>query len=244
MISLNDILGYEDLKIYQDSDFFSFSLDSIILANYTTIRDRDKKIIDFCTGNAVVPLIISKRCDKDIEGIEVLKNVYSLANNSIKYNNLSNRITIYNLDVKDFCNNSSNQNVYDLVLCNPPYFKDCLSSKKNLNYEKMIARHEILVNLDEICACAKKILKDNGCFSLVHRTDRLIEILTTLKKNNLEPKKIKFIYDKIDKESNIVLIQSQKCGKTGLKVDSPLILYNSDNSITDEYKNLQKKVII
>lgn len=244
MISLNDILGYKGLKIYQDSDFFSFSLDSIILANYTNVRDRDNRIIDFCTGNGVVPLILSKRCKKDIEGIEVLKDVYSLAIKSIEYNNLLDRITIYNLDVKDFCNDSNNQNLYDLVLCNPPYFKDYSLSKKNLNYEKMIARHEILINLDEICSCAKKILKDNGCFSLVHRTDRLIEILDTLKKHNLEPKRIKFIYDKIDKESNIVLIQSQKCGKTGLKVDSPLILYNEDNSITDEYKSLQEKVVI
>lgn len=243
MIKLNDILGYKDLKIYQNSDFFSFSLDSIILANYTNVRAKDKKIIDFCTGNAVVPLILSKRCDRIIEGIEVVDKVYDLAIKSVEYNNLSSKIKIYNKNVKDFCNCSDNYNKYDLVLCNPPYFKNLEMSMKNDCYEKMVARHEILINLDDICFGAMKIMKDNGCFSLIHRTDRLIEIINTLKKYNLEPKRIKFVYDKINGSSNTVLIQSQKNGKTGLKVDSPLILYKDDSSYTDEYKMLQDRVI-
>lgn len=243
MINLNDILGYKDLKIYQNSDFFSFSLDSIILANYTNVRIKDRKIIDFCTGNAVVPLILSKRCNKNIEGIEVIKDVYNLAVKSIEYNNLSSRIKIYNENVMDFCCHTENLNKYDLVLCNPPYFKNYEKSKKNDCYEKMIARHEILINLDEICYSAMKILKDNGCFSLIHRTDRFIEIINTLKKYNLEPKKIKFVYDKIYGSSELFLIQSQKNGKTGLKIDSPLIIYNEDNSFTEEYELLQNRVI-
>lgn len=113
---------------------------------------------------------------------------------------------------------------------------------KNLNYEKCVARHEILINLEEICSCAKKILKDNGVFSLIHRTDRLIEIIDDLKNNNLEPKIIKFVYDKLSSNSSLVLIQSQKNGKTGLKIESPLILYNEDGTMTDEYNKLQMEV--
>lgn len=243
MINLNDVLGYDNLKIYQNPDFFSFSLDSIILANYTNVRKKDKKIIDFCTGNAIVPLVLSKRCDKNIEGIEIIDSIYDLAQKSIEYNNLLERIKIYNMDVKEFCSDSSNFNTYDLVLCNPPYFKNYCDSKKNMSYEKMIARHEILIDLDDICRCAKNILKDNGNFSLIHRTDRLIEIISTLKKYNLEPKIIKFIYDSVNGNSNLVLIQSQKNGKTGLKIDSPFILYNDDKTFTTEYKLLQERVI-
>ena len=242
MISLNDVLGYDNLKIFQSSEFFSFSLDSIVLANYTIIRKKDKRIIDFCTGNAIIPLILSKRCDKKLEAIEIQEKLYSLALKSIDYNNLQDRINLFNEDIKDFSNRIVNQNKYDLVLCNPPYFVNNENSIKNLNYEKCVARHEILINLEEICSCAKKVLKDNGVFSLIHRTDRLIEILDDLKKNNLEPKIIKFVYDKVDSASNLVLIQSQKNGKTGLRIEPPLILYNDNGLMSDEYKKLQTEV--
>lgn len=242
MINLNDILGYKNLKIFQNSEFFSFSLDSIVLANYTNIRINDNKIIDLCSGNAIVPLILSQRCDKCIDAIEIQKKIYDLGIKSIEYNNLSNRINLYNEDIINYSNVSSNQNKYDLVLCNPPYFVNNKNSIKNLSFEKSIARHEILVNLNDVCLCAKKILKDNGVFSLIHRTDRLIEILETLKRNNLEPKVIKFVHNKNNCESNLVLIQSLKNGKPGLKVDSPLIINNIDGSLTDEYKKLQMEV--
>ena len=242
MIRLNDILGYNNLKIFQSTEFFYFSLDSIILANYTNIRLSDCKIVDFCSGNGVVPLILSRRCDKSVEAIEIQEKLYSLALDSINYNKLGDRIKIYNEDVKIFSNNKNNQNKYDLVLCNPPYFVNNINSIKNLNYEKSVARHEILINLEEICSCAKKVLKDNGVFSLIHRTDRLIEILDDLQKNNLEPKIIKFVYDKASSNSSLVLIQSQKNGKTGLRIEPPLILYNEDGLMTDEYKKLQTEV--
>ena len=242
MIKINDVLGYSDLKVYQDDDFFAFSLDSIILANYSTIRFRDKKIIDFCTGNAVIPLILSKRCDKKIEGIEVQKSVYDLAKKSVALNNLDDRIILYNDNVINFCNDSSNLNMYDLVLCNPPYFKNNSNSSKNLVYEKMVARHEILINLDQICCCAKKILKEHGTFCLVHRTDRFGEIFSLLKKHGLEPKKIKFVYNDLNSQSNLVLIESQKAGKEGLIIDKPLILFDENGNMTDEYSSLQKEV--
>ena len=157
---------------------------------------------------------------------------------------LNDRINIYRCDVKEYCSKVENLNKYDLVLCNPPYFKNYETSKKNYSYEKSIARHEILINLNDICICAKRVLKDNGIFSLVHRTDRLIEIINLLKENNIEPKSIKFIHETIEKTSTLVIIQAMKCGKPGLKIESPLILYNLDGSKTSEYDRLQKEVRI
>ena len=240
MKRLDDILGYNNLKIYQDSNFFSFSLDSIILANYATVRLRDKNIIDFCTGNGVVPLILSKRTDKHIVGIELQEDVAVLAKESISYNHLEDQIDIVCCDVKEYA--ASHLNEFDLILCNPPYFKINDGSTFNDSYEKMIARHEILINLDDIFTCAKKILKDNGNISLVHRTDRLIEIIEKLKNYGLEPKRIKFVHETIEKESTLFLIEAQKCGKVGLKIDKPLIQYE-DGKMTDEYEKLQKEVV-
>ncbi len=243
MERIDDILGYPNLKIYQNSDYFSFSLDSIILANYSTIRLRDQKIIDFCTGNAVIPLILSQRCDKRVEGVEVQEKLYELGNQSISYNHLEDRIQLYCENVVDFCSNPEHLNQYDLVLCNPPYFKNLEDSTKNLSYEKMIARHEILIDLDTICSCAKKILKEHGNFCMVHRTDRLMDVIEAFKKNDLEPKRIKFIHETIDKESFLFLIEGQRKGSVGLKVEKPLIQYDSDGKMTDEYARLQVEVI-
>ena len=234
---LNDILGYKNLKIYQDTDFFSFSLDSIILANYSTLRLRDKNIVDFCTGNGVVPIILSHRTKSNILGVEIQKKLCDLTDKSIKINKLEDRIKIINSDIKIFSREHLNE--FDLVLCNPPYFKNYDMSTKNLSYEKMVARHEVLLNLNDLVACAKKVLKDTGTFSLVHRTDRLMEILECFKKNNIEPKRVKFIYNNINSSSTLVSIEGQKVGKVGMIVDKPLIMYNLDGSMTEEYKKLQ-----
>ena len=241
MERLDDIIEYKNLKIYQNSNYFAFSLDSIILANYANIRLRDKQIVDFCTGNAVIPLILSRRTKAKIYGIEIQEKLAKLAKKSIEYNKLNDQIEIVNEDIKDF--SKKNISKFDLVLCNPPYFKINEKSSLNESYEKKIARHEITINLQDVCDCAKKVLKDNGNLCLVHRSDRLMEILEVLRKNNLEPKKIKFVYENINKESTLVLIEAQKLGKVGLKVDKPLILYELDGKLTEEYDRLQKEVL-
>ena len=242
MERLDDILGYKNLKIYQNSNYFAFSLDSIILANYVNIRLRDRQIVDFCTGNAVIPLILSKRTKAKIYGVEIQKTLANLAEKSINYNKLSDQIEVVNEDVKEF--SKKNISKFDLVLCNPPYFKIDEKSSLNESYEKKIARHEIMINLEEVCDCAKKVLKDNGNLCLVHRSDRLMEILEILRSNNFEPKRIKFVYENINKESTLVLIEAQKLGKVGLKVEKPLILYELDGKITEEYERLQKEVLV
>ena len=239
MERLDDVLGY-DLKIYQNSSYFSFSLDSIILANYANIRLRDKNIVDFCTGNGVIPLIVSKRTRNNIVGVEIQGKLAELATKSVEYNKLTDRITIVNEDVNEF--SSRHLNEFDLVLCNPPYFKVEDKSSFNESYEKMIARHEITFNLEDLCKCCKKVLKDNGNVYIVHRSDRLIDIIETLRKHNIEPKRIRFVYENVSKESTLVLVEAQKCGSVGLKVDSPIILYNLDGSETSEYALLQKEV--
>ena len=240
MERLDDILGYSNLKIYQNSDYFAFSLDSIILANYCNIRLRDKKIADFCTGNGVIPLILTRRTKAKIFGVEIQKKLADLAIKSVSYNGLENQIRIINEDVKDF--SKKNISKFDLVLCNPPYFKLNEKSSLNESYEKKIARHEIMIDIEGVCDCAKKVLKDNGNLCLVHRSERLMKIIEILRKNNFEPKRIKFVHETIEKESTLVLIEAQKLGKVGLKIDKPLVLYNIDGSLTDEYKRLQEEV--
>ncbi len=238
---LNDILGYKNRKIFQDTDCFSFSLDSIMLANFATIRLKDKKIVDLGCGNGVIPLIMSLRCDKKIIGVEIQSKLADMAKRSVEYNGLTDTIEIINCNMKDYVSDKTFES-YDLITCNPPYFKVNDKNYFNDNIEKVIARHEVEITLSELMVIVKKLLKNNGNFAIVHRTDRLMEILSEFRKNNIEPKRVRFVHEKSNKESTLVLIEGQKNGKVGLKVENPFILYNEDGSETEEYKKLLVEV--
>ncbi len=237
---LNDLLGYNNLKIYQDTEWFSFSLDSVLLPNFVTLNKNTKKILDLGTGNAPIPMILSTITDAKIFGIEIQKDVYELAVESIKYNNLEDRIKIINDDMKNL-DKYFNPNYFDVIISNPPYFKIEEKSKKNDNIHKVIARHEEKIKIEDIILIAKKYLDNNGIFALVHRTDRLIEILDLLKKNNLEPKRIKFIYPKKESNSNMFLIECRKNGNPGLKVEKPLYVHNNNGDYLDEINELFRR---
>lgn len=238
---LNDILGYKNRKIFQNDQFFSFSLDSVILANFARIRYSDKKILDLGTGNGIIPLILSLKTKQKIVGVEIQEKLALMAEKSICYNNLQEQISIINCDMKEYVS-SDTINTFDFITCNPPYFEFDESSTINLSLEKAIARHEIKIKLAEIILIARKLLKNNGKFAMVHRTDRLFEILDLFKKNKIEPKRIRFIYDSSLKESSLFFIEGSKNGKTGLTVEKPMILYNLDGSMTDEYKTMIEEV--
>ena len=238
---LNDILGYKNRKIFQDTDCFSFSLDSIMLANFATIRLKDKKIVDLGCGNGVIPLIMSLRCNKKIIGVELQSKVADMAKRSVDYNGLNDVIEIINTNMKDYVSDETFES-FDLITCNPPYFKVNGKNFFNDNIEKVIARHEVEITLSELMVIVKKLLKNNGNFAIVHRTDRLMEILSEFRKSNIEPKRVRFVHEKSNKESTLVLIEGQKNGKVGLKVENPFILYNEDGSETEEYKKLLVEV--
>ena len=238
---LNDILGYKNRKIYQDTDCFSFSLDSVMLANFATIRLRDKLICDLGCGNGVIPLILSLRTNKNIVGVELQKKLSDMAVKSVNLNNLSEQIKIINMNMKDFVNSEYFES-FDIITCNPPYFKVNDKNYFNDSYEKMIARHEIEINLSELLLVVNKLLKNNGNFAIVHRPERLMEILSEFKKNHIEPKRIQFVHEKLSKGSTLVLIEGQKNGNDGLKIENPIIMYNEDGSITDDYALLQEEV--
>ena len=230
---INDLVGFKNRKIVQNKEYFNFSLDSIMLPNFIHFNKSIKKVLDLCTGNAPIPLVISTKCDAEIIGVEIQKEIYDLAIESIKINNLEDKIQIINEDVNNLCNYFDSDS-FDMITCNPPYFKLNERTLRNENEIKMNARHETLINIDQICNISKKLLKNNCPLYLVHRTDRLVEIFEALKKNNLEPKRIRFIYPKEDSKSNMVLVEARKNGNSGLIVENPLIAHNNDGSYTDE----------
>jgi len=228
----NRLLNFDNKIIYQNDEWFLFSLDSVLLANFVNINFTDKKIIDFCTGNAPVPMLLSYKTNNEIIGVELQKKIYDLAVKSIKENELEDRIKIINEDVNNLSNIYEAES-FDIITCNPPYFKTKNSELLNNNDIKTIARHEVKLNLEEILKQARYLLKNGKKLVMVHRPDRLIEIINIMKKYNFEPKRIKLCYPKEKDEANILLIEAVKNGKSGLKVESPLIVHNDDGSYTD-----------
>lgn len=234
---INSLLNYKNMKIVQNTDWFSFSLDSVLLANFVKINKKTKNIIDFCTGNAPIPLILSQKSNANIIGIELQKEVYNLAEKSVEINNLSSRIKLYNMDIKDLPK-IYETDTFDLITCNPPFFKMNELSKINDNDIKSIARHEIKINLDDIFSLARKLLKNNGSICIVHRTDRLVDIITSMKSNNIEPKRIQFVFPKLNSESNIILVEGTKNGNSGLKVLNPLYVHDKNGNYLEEIKKM------
>ncbi|MDR0931179.1 MAG: methyltransferase [Clostridiales bacterium] len=218
MLKLDD-LQLNDLMIYQDTDYFCFGVDSVCLANFVADNANIKpttKIIDFCSGCGVIPILLSAKTNADIiEGIELQPQMLELANKSIDYNNLHERVKIRLGDIKN--KTAIKSDFYDVVTINPPY-KPVLSGATNANDVKTIARHEVECTVNDFCAAANRSLKTRGRLFLVHRADRLVDVICGLRENSLEPKKIQFITGDIKKSPSLFLCEAVKLGGSELNV--------------------------
>ena len=233
MVKVKNRLLDTDLIIYQDDDWFKFSLDSVLLSRFVTINLRHTNILDLATGNAPIPLLLSFRTNAFIYGVEYQKCIYELAYQSVLENNKDSQINLICEDVKNL-SKMFDGDMFDVITCNPPYFKTSNKNFLNDNSVKSLARHEITLTLDDVLMQSKYLLKNGGIFAMVHRTERFIEIIEKMKQNNIEPKRVQFIYPKEGRDSDLFLIEGIKNGRSGLKMLAPLVIHNDDNTYTDE----------
>lgn len=233
----NRLLNFGDKIIYQDADYFAFSLDSVLLANFVTLKLSDKKIVDFCSGNGPIPMLMSFRTKARIFGVELQKEIFDMGYDSIKDNGMDSQIEFINADVMDISKIMDSESV-DVVTCNPPYFKYKDDSLINDNMVLTIARHEVKLKLEDVIKNARYVLKNGGTFAMVHRPERMIEIINLMQKYGIEPKKLRLVYPKMGKDANILLIEGIKNGKTGLKIMSPLYTHNNDGSYVNEIREM------
>ena len=226
-----DDLQYKGLKIIQNTEGFCFGVDSVLLTEFARDMKKNKTIVDLGTGTGIIGILLSKKVEASkIMGVEIQKDVANMAKKSVELNNLQNIMQILNEDVKKL---SLEKNSFDYVVTNPPYKKKG-TGIINREDKQIISRHETTVNLEEWIKVASQLLKDNGAIYMVHRPERLNEIIENLRKYRLEPKRIRFVYPKVNKNSNLVLIKAVKYANSFLKVEKPLIIYNEDGTYTDE----------
>ena len=228
------LLADQERRIIQSPTVFSFSIDAVLLANLTYLPIKKGKILDLCTGNAVIPLFLSKRSQASIYGLEIQERIFDMAKRNVEMNHLEEQIQPVKGDLKELPPELANQR-FDVVTCNPPYFRTDDGQKKiNENEFLAYARHEILCNLDDVLKACSSLVRSKGKVSLVHRPQRVADLITIGKKYNLEPKRLQFVHPKKGREANIVLIEYSKDGKPDLDVLPPIYIHDEDGHYTGE----------
>ncbi len=235
-----DDLEFKGLKIIQNKDGFCFGIDSILLSDFAKEIKKGSKVIDLGTGTGIIGILLCMKTElSKIMGVEIQKEVYDMAKRSIKLNNLENKFEIINENIKNL-ENIIETGTFDAVVTNPPY-KKIGTGLTNENEKKLISRHEITANLEDFIKVSSKILKDKGTLYMVHRPDRMVDIIELLRKYKLEPKKIKFVYPNANKDANLILLKAVKNANPFLKIEKPLYVYNQNGEYTDEILKIYGK---
>ena len=228
-----DDLGIKNMKIIQNKKGFCFGIDSVLLSDFAReIRD-GSYCIDLGTGKGILGILLCAKTNlKEIIGVEIQKEVADMAKRSVKLNNLEDRFKILNMNIKEI-HKVMEKNKFDCVITNPPY-KKLNTGKVNDNERKLISRHEITASLNDFIQTASMLLKDKGTLYMVHRPERIVDIVEKMRAEKIEPKEIRFVFPKVNEQPNLILIKGIKNARPFLKVSKPLYVYNEDGTYTDE----------
>ena len=235
-----DDLGLKNLKIIQNKNGFCFGIDSVLLSNFAKNIKKDSMVLDLGTGTGIIPILLCGKTElKKVIGVEIQKDVANMAKKSIKLNKLENKIEIINENIINL-NKIFEKNTFDVIVTNPPYKKKN-TGVINENEKKLISRHEIAASLEDFIKITKDLLKDKGEFYMVHKPDRLVDILSLMRIYNIEPKVIQFVCANKDKEPNLVLIKGVKNANPFLKIENNLYIYEKDGKYTKEILEIYNK---
>ncbi len=235
-----DDLELQGLKIIQNTKGFCFGMDSVLLSDFAKEMKENSKVIDLGTGTGILAILLSAKTKLwHVTGVEIQKEVADMAKRSVLLNHLEKKIEILCEDIQNL-KEKYLPNSFDIVITNPPYKKEGTGGL-NERKEKLIARHEITANLEDFIQISQFLLKDKGCFYMVHRPERLADIIITLKKYKLEPKELRFVQSSYNKEPNLLLIKAIKNAKPFLKVQKPLYIYDENGNYTNEILKIYQK---
>ena len=235
-----DDLEYKGLKIIQDINGFCFGIDSILLSDFSKNIKKGAKVLDLGTGTGIIATLLCGKTElSEIIGVEVQKEVCEMASRSIKLNKLEDKFKLINDNILNL-NKYLNKNSFDAIVTNPPYKKK-ETGVENRDIKKLISRHEIEASLEDFIKISKDMLKDKGEIYIVHRPERLVDLLFLMRKYRLEPKKIKFVYSNINKSPKLVLIQGVKNAKPFLKVEENLYIYDEKGEYTKQLLEIYNK---
>ena len=235
-----DDLEFKNLKIIQNKNGFCFGMDSVLLSDFAKNIKKDTKVLDLGTGTGIIPILLCGKTElKKVVGVEIQEEVAKMAKRSVILNNLEERFEVINKNILELNKIYENQ-TFDVIVTNPPYKKKN-TGIINENEKKIISRHEITAELEDFISISKDLLKDRGEFYMVHRPERLVDIISLLRKYKIEPKILKFVCPNEEKEPNLILIKGVKNAKPFLKIEKNLIVYNKNGQYTEEILKIYNK---
>lgn len=236
-----DDLEFKNLKVIQNKNGFCFGMDAVLLSDFAKNIKRNATVLDLGTGTGIIPILLCGKTElKKVIGVEIQEEVVKMAKKSILLNGLEGRFEILNCNIKEL-NKIYKKQTFDVIVTNPPYKKQD-SGIVNENEKKVISRHEITANLEDFIKIAKDLLKDKGELYMVHRPERLVDILELMRKYRIEPKVLKMVCPNKNKEPNLVLIKGVKNAKTFLKIEKNLYVYDTENKYTKEILEIYNKL--
>ncbi len=231
-----DDLQRSGLSIIQDPDGNRFSTDAVLLSSFCKARRKDRAV-DLGTGTGILPLLIwAKWKPESITGLELDQRTADMAARSVRLNGLENIIEIIHGDIRELPP-KMRRAWYTLVVSNPPYVR-ADGGTKSKSDARSLARHEIGCTFDDVAKAAFELLAPAGRFALVHRPDRLVDVLSVLRANGLEPKLMRTVHTKGGDPPVLVLISAVKGAESGLKVGPPLVIYAEDGKYTEETQGI------
>jgi len=234
---LDYLLAEDNMHIIQSHEVFSFSLDAVLLAHFAYVPIKKGHILDLCTGNGVIPLLLSRRTYASITGVEIQERLVDMAKRSVELNGLNDRLTMIHGDLKDM-KTVLGHSAFDVVTCNPPYFPTPAKTEHNRNDYLTIARHEVHSTLEDVVKASKLHVRPGGKVAMVHRPGRLVDIITLFRQYKIEPKRLQFVYSKRGRDANMLLIEGIRDGSADLTILPPLYIYNDDNTYTTEAEGI------
>lgn len=241
MIDLKEGERVDDLhrngyRIIQNERLFCFGMDAVLLSGFASVKEGGRAL-DLGTGTGIIPILMeAKTKGRHFTGLEISATSADMARRSVVLNGLEEKIEIVQGDIKEAGELFAPAS-FDTVTSNPPYMIG-QHGLVNTDIEKAAARHEILCTLDDVVRAAARLTCPGGHFYMVHRPFRLAEIIGTLLKYKMEPKRMRLVYPYIDKEPNMVLIEAVRGGKSRMTVEKPLIVYEKPGVYTQEIFDL------
>lgn len=238
------------MYIYQDKTMFNYSVDTILLANLATLNRKTKNALEIGTNNGALSIFLQQRSeDLKIDAIEIQKEAINLAKYNLKINKLENKINLIHDDFNKWWkkHNKEQGKKYDLIICNPPFFKKNSKSKKGISKQMLIATHEIKLNLEQIIKGASKIINQKGYLSMIIPPERLVDCFLILKKYNWEPKRIIMIHPRIKQKAILVFVEARFNTGWGVHFEPNIYLHpeiKSNHEYLDEVKSLYKPIKI
>ena len=227
-----DDLQCKGYRIIQNEKLFCFGVDAVLLSDFARVKEGGR-CLDLGTGTGIIPILMeAKTKGSYYAGLEISNTSAEMAARSVALNGLEHKDAIIQGDIKEAGELFAPAS-FDTVTSNPPYMIG-QHGLVNPDVEKAAARHEILCTLDDVVKAAARLLKPGGHFYMVHRPFRLAEIICTMSKYKLEPKRMRLVYPYVDKEPNMVLIEGVRGGKPRMTVEPPLIVYEKPGVHTKE----------